>query len=149
MIRVGRMERSDVEAAAGILFEAFGAVYRQRGHVPPFPTRESAAWLCRAYLDLDPEGCAVAWSGNETIGVGPQFDFQLFDRDQLYSQATRFVLSGIVNRMDRAYVAPDSCGEIRLIYRLIPTNVPQASDSLASPRHLKLQPCHTPQAERR
>src|SRR5579863_7419112 len=38
---------------------------------------------------------------NETIGIGPQFDFQLFDRDQLYSPATRFVLSGIVNRMDR------------------------------------------------
>ena len=62
------------------------------------------------------------------------FDFQLFDRAQLYSDDSRFVLSGIVNRMDRAYVAPDSCGEIRLIYRLIPTDVPQASDSLASPR---------------
>ena len=55
---------------------------------------------------------------NETIGVGTQFDFQLFDRDQLYSQADRFVLAGIVNRMDRAFVAPSSCGEIRLIYRL-------------------------------
>src|ERR1700761_7154836 len=55
---------------------------------------------------------------NQTIGVGSQYDFQLFDRDQLYSAATRFVLAGIVNRMDRAYVTPDSCGEIRLIYRL-------------------------------
>lgn len=64
------MERSDVDAGAEILFEAFGAVYRQRGHVPPFPTRDSAAWLCRAYLDLDPEGCVVAWSGNEAVGVG-------------------------------------------------------------------------------
>jgi hypothetical protein len=70
MIHVGRMEKADVEAAAGILFDAFGVVYRQRGHVPPFPTRESAAWLCRAYLDLDPEGCAVAWSANDVIGVG-------------------------------------------------------------------------------
>ena len=43
---------------------------------------------------------------NDTIGVGTQFDFQLFDRDQLYSQADRFVLAGIVNRMDRAYVSP-------------------------------------------
>ena len=68
------------------------------------------------------------------IGVGDGFDFQLFDRAQLYSDDTRFVLSGIVNRMDRAYVAPEGCGEIRLIYRLIPTNVPQAGDSLASPR---------------
>ncbi|MGB6437403.1 MAG: hypothetical protein WBF59_25650, partial [Bradyrhizobium sp.] len=54
---------------------------------------------------------------NDTIGVGTQFDFQLFDRDQLYSQAHRFVLAGIVNRMDRAFVSPSGCGEIRLIYR--------------------------------
>ena len=46
------------------------------------------------------------------------FDFQLFDRAVLYSQDTRFVLAGIVNRMDRTYVAEASCGEIRLIYRL-------------------------------
>ena len=42
---------------------------------------------------------------NETIGAGPSFDFQLFDRGQLYSPDTRFVLAGIVNRMDRAYVS--------------------------------------------
>jgi len=71
---------------------------------------------------------------NESIGVGDSNDLQLFDSAQLYSDDSRFVLSGIVNRMDRAYVAPDSCGEIRLIYRLIPTSAPQSSDSLASPR---------------
>jgi hypothetical protein len=71
---------------------------------------------------------------NETIGVGPQFDFQLFDRDQLYSQANRFVLAGIVNRMDRAYVAPDSCGEIRLIYRLTEIDAPPVGDHGASAR---------------
>jgi hypothetical protein len=71
---------------------------------------------------------------NQSIGVGDGFDFQLFDRAQLYSDDSRFVLSGIVNRMDRAYVSPDTCGETRLIYRLIPTNVAQAGDSLASPR---------------
>jgi hypothetical protein len=71
---------------------------------------------------------------NETIGVGPQFDFQLFDRDQLYSQATRFVLAGIVNRMDRAYVAPESCGEIRLIYRLTEIDAPPVGDHGASAR---------------
>ena len=71
---------------------------------------------------------------NQSIGVGDTFDFQLFDRAQLYSDHSRFVLSGIINRMDRAYVSPDACGETRLIYRLIPTDVAQASDSLASPR---------------
>ncbi len=70
MIRVARMEKGDVDGASEILFDAFGAVYRQRGHVPPFPTRDSAAWLCRAYLDLDPEGCAIAWAGTEAVGVG-------------------------------------------------------------------------------
>jgi hypothetical protein len=71
---------------------------------------------------------------NETIGVGAQFDFQLFDRDQLYSQANRFVLAGIVNRMDRAYVAPNGCGEIRLIYRLTEIDAPAVGDHGASAR---------------
>ncbi|MHC4041241.1 hypothetical protein [Bradyrhizobium sp. 23AC] len=55
---------------------------------------------------------------SETIGVGEGFDVQLFDRAVLKSRDTRFVLAGIVNRMDRAYASEDSCGEIRLIYRL-------------------------------
>lgn len=59
-----------------------------------------------------------AASSSETIGVGEGFDVQLFDRANLKSPDTRFVLAGIVNRMDRAYVSEDSCGEIRLIYRL-------------------------------
>jgi hypothetical protein len=71
---------------------------------------------------------------NETIGVGPQFDFQLFDREQLYSSTTRFVLAGIVNRMDRAYVSPSDCGEIRLIYRLTEIDAPPVGDHGASAR---------------
>ena len=71
---------------------------------------------------------------NETIGVGTSFDFQLFDRAQLYSSDTRFVLAGIVNRMDRAYLAEDNCGEVRLIYRLTRTSSPSESDAVASPR---------------
>jgi hypothetical protein len=54
----------------------------------------------------------------ETIGVGASFDWQMFDRELLYSARSRFVLAGIVNRMDRAYFSPETCGEIRLIYRL-------------------------------
>ncbi|MGX1319758.1 hypothetical protein AB7M17_003211 [Bradyrhizobium sp. USDA 377] len=59
----------------------------------------------------------AAWP-SETIGVGEGVDVQLFDRAVLKSPNTRFVLAGIVNRMDRAYVSEESCGEIRLIYRL-------------------------------
>jgi len=71
---------------------------------------------------------------NESIGVGDSFDFQLFDRTLLYSPDTRFVLAGIVNRMDRAYVDSASCGEIRLIYRLTRTDAPLTGSNAVSPR---------------
>ncbi len=65
MMDVRALDPADIDDAATILREAFENVYRQRGHSPPFPSQESAAWLCRAYLDLDPEGCLVA----ETTGT--------------------------------------------------------------------------------
>ncbi|HTB03578.1 MAG TPA: hypothetical protein VK804_24170 [Bradyrhizobium sp.] len=72
---------------------------------------------------------------NETIGVGTSFDFQLFERALLDSPDARFVLAGIVNRMDRAYVQEASCGEIRLIYRLTRTDLPEtAGEGAVSPR---------------
>jgi len=71
---------------------------------------------------------------NETIGVGTSVDFQLFDRALLYSPDTRFVLAGIVNRMDRAYLSEAHCGEIRLIYRLTRTDVTAVGDHPVSPR---------------
>jgi hypothetical protein len=67
---VRRLEHDDVEVGAAILYDAFGAVYRQRGHTPPFPNLESAAWLCRAYLDLDAEGCALAEVQGTAVGIG-------------------------------------------------------------------------------
>ena len=71
---------------------------------------------------------------NETIGVGDGFAFQLFDRALLDSPDTRFVLAGIINRMDRAYVSRADCGEIRLIYRLTQTSEPNIGDNAVSPR---------------
>src|SRR5258706_111701 len=71
---------------------------------------------------------------NETIGVGSSYDLQLFDRALLYSDDSRFVLSGIVNRMDRAYLSEANCGEIRLIYRLTRTDAPQIGENAVSPR---------------
>jgi hypothetical protein len=70
MIEVRRLSSHDVEVSARLLYDAFSGVYRQRGHTPPFPNVESAAWLCRAYLDLDPEGCALAEQGGRPVGVG-------------------------------------------------------------------------------
>ncbi|QUS38766.1 hypothetical protein RPMA_07925 [Tardiphaga alba] len=60
-------------------------------------------------------------STQESIGIGAGHDALLFDKTLLTAGTTRFVLAGIVNRMDRAYVAPETCGEIRLIYRLTRT----------------------------
>src|ERR1700709_1578929 len=65
---------------------------------------------------------------NEIMGVGPGFDFQLFDREVLYSNDARFVLAGIVNRMDRTFVSPESCGEVRLLYRLTRTTATPAGE---------------------
>ncbi len=78
----------------------------------------------------------VANLPKETIGVGAGFDFQLFDRTLLYSADTRFVLAGIVNRMDRTYVSEASCGEVRLIYRL--TRINKAAGDDASPPRLPM-----------
>ncbi|KPF99794.1 hypothetical protein IP86_08280 [Rhodopseudomonas sp. AAP120] len=47
----------------------------------------------------------------------PAPQWTLFDLDKLEASTTRFALAGIVNRMDRGYVAADGCGEVRLIYR--------------------------------
>ena len=72
-------------------------------------------------------------SPGESIGVGTSFDFQLFDRTLLDTAQARFVLAGIVNRMDRAYVAPQACGEMRLVYRLTASS-PPAGEEFISPR---------------
>jgi hypothetical protein len=55
---------------------------------------------------------------NGNFGPGTRPDYRLFERGWLFSAAGRFDLVGVVNRMDRAYRSPETCGEIRLIYRL-------------------------------
>lgn len=70
MIQIRAMREADIDSAAQILVGAFAQVYRQRGHTPPFPSLDSAAWLCRSYLDLDPNGCVMAEAGGVSVGVG-------------------------------------------------------------------------------
>jgi hypothetical protein len=119
------------------------------GRVLP-PARSAAARLANSELFAVPSMVPVrkaldgefdkyiqwhkAHLANETIGVGTSYDFQLFDRALLGSPDTRFVLAGIVNRMDRAYLSEANCGEIRLIYRLTRTAMPDAGEGAASPR---------------
>jgi hypothetical protein len=64
-----------------------------------------------------------------SLGTGAGHDVQLFDRNLLFSAQTRFALAGVVNRMDRAFRAPESCGEVRLIYRLRRTAEPAVAGS--------------------
>ena len=106
---------------------AAGAIGRYR-RSPTANCSRCRRW-CRSARRSTPSSIATSQGTrpslpNETIGVGDAFDFQLFDRALLYSPDTRFVLAGIVNRMDRAYVAEADCGEIRLIYRLTRTDAP-------------------------
>src|SRR5258706_6516705 len=54
----------------------------------------------------------------ETIGVGASFDWQMFDRELLYSARSRFVLAGIANRLGRGYIFPQTFGRGWRVYRL-------------------------------
>ncbi|MGZ3769158.1 MAG: hypothetical protein ACXVCP_06645 [Bdellovibrio sp.] len=49
----------------------------------------------------------------DLYGVGRRFDMKYLE-----SANSRFVLVGVVNRMDRGYAIQNRCGEIRFIYRL-------------------------------
>ncbi|MCP3447263.1 hypothetical protein [Bradyrhizobium sp. CCGUVB14] len=96
--------RADVPLTSDLLF----ASLPQLKAIPPAIDAEFDRYIAQH---------KQAWP-SETIGIGEGFDVQLFDRANMKSANTRFVLAGIVNRMDRAYVSEESCGEIRLIYRL-------------------------------
>lgn len=52
------------------------------------------------------------------VGVGMTTDVRVFDKRFLTTSYAHFLLSGIVNRMDRAFKTPETCGEVRLLYRL-------------------------------
>jgi hypothetical protein len=56
----------------------------------------------------------------------PADRLSMFNIADFYAKNSRFVLAGVVNRMDRAYLSPSNCGEIRFLYRL--TREPSASE---------------------
>lgn len=57
-------------------------------------------------------------TADRASGVGMRYAHRVFDARWLRAQAFRFELVGVVNRIDRRAFAPDTCGELRLIYRL-------------------------------
>ena len=107
-LTISRLLAPERNADLPLTTERLFASLPQLKDIPPAIDAEFERYIARQ---------KAAWP-TETIGVGEGFDVQLFDRANLKSPDTRFVLAGIVNRMDRAYVAEESCGEIRLIYRL-------------------------------
>ena len=66
-----------------------------------------------SYLDRFPVAKKEGW-----FGIGTKPFHRKFERNWLDSAAARFELVGVVNRMDRAFHTPATCGEIRFIYRL-------------------------------
>lgn len=107
-LTISRLLAPERNADFSLTTERLFASLSQLKDIPPAIDAEFERYIARQ---------KAAWP-TETIGVGEGLDVQLFDRANLKSPDTRFVLAGIVNRMDRAYVAEESCGEIRLIYRL-------------------------------
>jgi hypothetical protein len=59
-------------------------------------------------------------------GVGMRFAHRQFDASWLDSEKMRFVLIGVVNRLDRKVFAPEHCGEVRFVYRLAYTTATPA-----------------------
>jgi hypothetical protein len=59
-------------------------------------------------------------------GVGMRFAHRQFDVRWLDSDKLRFVLVGVVNRLDRKVFAPEHCGEVRFVYRLAYTTTTPA-----------------------
>ncbi len=63
--------------------------------------------------------------------VGMKVNHRLFDIDFLRSKYSRFSLVGVVLRMDKAFMDPATCGEVRLLYRLS-YNVKSRGEDVAS-----------------
>jgi hypothetical protein len=57
-------------------------------------------------------------SRDRALGVGMRFAHRAFDPGWLSSDVHRFELVAVVNRVDRRVFEANTCGELRLIYRL-------------------------------
>ncbi|HEX2881194.1 MAG TPA: hypothetical protein VHO25_16800 [Polyangiaceae bacterium] len=74
-----------------------------------------------AYRDLTASigrDLARARTRDPALGEGMRFGHRAFPSSWLSSPAFHFELAAVVNRMDRKVFAPNTCGELRFIYRL-------------------------------
>jgi hypothetical protein len=72
----------------------------------------------RTLVDTIVRDLAADRRADPSAGVGMRFSHRQFDARWLTSDATRFELIGVVNRLDRRPFAPAHCGEMRFVYRL-------------------------------
>ena len=61
---------------------------------------------------------AGAGKPGKTNGVGLNFHNRMFDMRFLEFDRARFSLVGVISRLDKGFMDPETCGETRLIYRL-------------------------------
>lgn len=76
---------------------------------------DPTAQIVKATIEADIEAFKKA---DKEAGVGTGYSKRLFDVKNLSTSRARFVLVGLVNRQDKEFKSPDTCGEMRLIYRL-------------------------------
>ncbi|HEX2734597.1 MAG TPA: hypothetical protein VHM70_23495 [Polyangiaceae bacterium] len=75
--------------------------------------------MLRPLFDSVRGAVSAAESGDPLAGVSVQrFSHRLFDVRFLSDPDAELQLVAVVNRMDRAAIEPNGCGELRLIYRL-------------------------------
>lgn len=112
---------SDPEALAELERRGFGFREFALGSSPDMPDNAAGYLTSERYRTLvkvlDAELAAVR-TADRSAGVGLSHAHRLFDARWLRSEAFRLALVGVVNRNDRRAFAPDTCGELRLIYRL-------------------------------
>lgn len=56
--------------------------------------------------------------GDAYVGVGMRYANRVFDARWLRSRIADYQLVGVMNRLDRVAFDPNSCGELRFVYRL-------------------------------
>lgn len=78
----------------------------------------TASALYRDFVNLIALDDSVAKERDPNARAAFSATHRLFNIRWLRSERTRFELIGVVNRADRVFATPGSCGELRLIYRL-------------------------------
>lgn len=56
--------------------------------------------------------------GEKAVGVGMAYNVRVFDSRWFESPKASFQLIGVINRLDRVAFNPETCGELRFVYRM-------------------------------